>query len=102
MEYRLASHTQGSTFIEQSEKPDRPAAPPVRKAVPRPKPRPPVRRENMCRAVADYTVPVYEDSGISLEENEEYEVLEKADSGWWFVKKDGVEGWAPSSFLESL
>ena len=91
-----------STFIEKSEKPDRPL-PPIRKpTVSRPKPLPPVRKENTCRAVADYSIPVYEDSGINLIENEIYEILERSDSGWWFVKKDREEGWAPSSFLESL
>lgn len=93
-----------STFIEKSEKPNRPV-PPVKKPVsiaPRPKPRPPVCRENMCRAVADYSTPVYEDSGINLIENEEYEILEKSDNGWWFIKQGTTEGWAPSSFLEDL
>ena len=85
-----------STFIDKSDKPDRPAPPPVRS---KPRPPPPVKKDKMCRAVADY---VTEDSEINLMENEEYEVLEKADNGWWFVKKGGDEGWAPSSFLESL
>ena len=84
-----------STFIDKTDKPDRPAPPPVR-SKPRP---PPVKKDNMCRAVAEY---VTEDSEIDLMENEEYEVLEKADNGWWFVKKGSAEGWAPSSFLESL
>ncbi len=91
-----------STFIEKSEKPDRPL-PPIKKPVAgRPKPPPPVRKDNMCRAIAEYTIPVYEDSGINLVENELYEILERSDSGWWFLKKDREEGWAPSSFLEPL
>ena len=41
-----------------------------------------------------------EESGeVSLEEGEEVEVLQKQSSGWWYVKNDFCEGWAPSSFL---
>ena len=41
-----------------------------------------------------------EESGeVSLEEGEEVEVLQKEPSGWWYVKNDFCEGWAPSAFL---
>lgn len=41
-----------------------------------------------------------EESGeVSLEEGEEVEVLQKESSGWWYVKNDFCEGWAPSAFL---
>ena len=41
-----------------------------------------------------------EESGeVSLEEGEEVEVLQKESSGWWYVKTDFCEGWAPSAFL---
>ena len=93
-----------STFIEMtSAKPERPSLP-VKKPTPvsRPKPTPPVRKDNMYRAVADYTTPVYEDSGVNLVEDGIYEVLEKSDGGWWFVKIGDQEGWAPSSFLEPV
>ena len=41
-----------------------------------------------------------EESGeVSLEEGEEVNVLQKASSGWWYVKNDFCEGWAPSAFL---
>lgn len=36
---------------------------------------------------------------VSLEEGEEVEVLEKETTGWWYVKNDFCEGWAPSAFL---
>lgn len=43
-----------------------------------------------------------EESGeVSLEEGEEVEVLQKESSGWWYVKSDFCEGWAPSAFLAS-
>lgn len=28
------------------------------------------------------------------------ELVEKEDNGWWLVKKNGVEGWAPYNYLE--
>ena len=41
-----------------------------------------------------------EESGeVSLEEGEEVDVLKKGSSGWWYVKNDFCEGWAPSAFL---
>jgi len=41
-----------------------------------------------------------EESGeVSVEEGEEVEVLQKESSGWWYVKNDFCEGWAPSAFL---
>ena len=36
---------------------------------------------------------------VSLEEGEEVDVLQKESSGWWYVKNDFCEGWAPSAFL---
>lgn len=87
-----------STFIERSQvssKPDRPKPP-----QPSGQPRQKTRSENSYRAVGDYTIPVNEDSGINLVAGMIYEVIEKTDGGWWFVKHDGQEGWAPSSFLE--
>ena len=44
---------------------------------------------------------IAEESGeVSLEEGEEVEVLQKEPSGWWYIKNDFCEGWAPSAFLE--
>ena len=41
-----------------------------------------------------------EESGeVSLEKGEEVDVLQKESSGWWYVKNDFCEGWAPSAFL---
>lgn len=36
---------------------------------------------------------------VVLEEGEEVEVLLKEASGWWFVKSEVSEGWAPCAFL---
>ena len=40
-----------------------------------------------------------ESGEVSLEEGEEVDVLQKVPSGWWYVKSDFYEGWAPSAFL---
>ncbi|KAM9326250.1 SH3 and PX domain-containing protein 2A [Gastrophryne carolinensis] len=40
------------------------------------------------------------DSEISFPAGAKVEVLEKQDSGWWYIKYKDSEGWAPSHFLE--
>lgn len=37
---------------------------------------------------------------MTLKKDDLVELVEKDDNGWWLVKKDGVEGWAPSNYLE--
>ena len=37
---------------------------------------------------------------VSLVKDDLVELVEKDDNGWWLVKKDGVEGWAPSNYLD--
>ena len=37
---------------------------------------------------------------MSLKKDDLVEVIEKEDNGWWLVKKNGVEGWAPNNYLE--
>lgn len=37
---------------------------------------------------------------MSLQKDDVVELVEKDDNGWWLVKKDGVEGWAPNNYLE--
>jgi hypothetical protein len=36
---------------------------------------------------------------ISLKEGALVKVLEKSNSGWWYVQSCGAEGWAPSTYL---
>lgn len=36
---------------------------------------------------------------MSLTKDDVVEVVEKTDNGWWLVKKNGVEGWAPNNYL---
>ena len=37
---------------------------------------------------------------MSLSKDDVVELVEKDDNGWWLVKKDGIEAWAPSNYLE--
>lgn len=37
---------------------------------------------------------------ISLKKDDTVELVEKDDNGWWLVRKDGQEGWAPNNYLE--
>jgi myosin-1 len=37
---------------------------------------------------------------MSLKKDDVVELIEKDDNGWWLVKMNGVEGWAPNNYLE--
>ncbi|PBL00633.1 hypothetical protein ARMGADRAFT_1042871 [Armillaria gallica] len=75
-----------------------PPAPPRNVAPPPPPPPPP----------AAPAVPMYrakfafdgQEGEMSLKKDDLVELVEKDDNGWWLVKKDGVEGWAPYNYLE--
>ncbi|XP_071793014.1 SH3 and PX domain-containing protein 2A-like isoform X2 [Asterias amurensis] len=43
-----------------------------------------------------------DEDGFSFEEGAKVEVIQEDDSGWWLVRIDDVEGWAPSTYLEKL
>ncbi|KAL2086742.1 hypothetical protein ACEWY4_017801 [Coilia grayii] len=43
-----------------------------------------------------------QDSEISFPAGVEVEVLERQESGWWFIRWGHEEGWAPTYFLEPL
>lgn len=43
-----------------------------------------------------------EETGISFTPGFTAEVLEKDPCGWWFVRINNEEGWAPSTFLEKI
>lgn len=93
-------------------KPDRPVRPQI---APRPKfPTPDVTRSPsnvqtnvtgknkiICRAVESFDSTDRE--SLSFRKGAEFEFLEDSGSGWWLVKaKDGQEGWAPASYLETV
>ncbi|EIW86978.1 myosin class I heavy chain [Coniophora puteana RWD-64-598 SS2] len=37
---------------------------------------------------------------MNLKKDDIVELVEKDNNGWWLVKKDGQEGWAPNNYLE--
>ncbi|KAI5120855.1 hypothetical protein M0805_007042 [Coniferiporia weirii] len=75
---------------------------------PPPPPPPPGRPAAPPPPPAEPEVPMYkskfafegQEGEMSLQKEDLVELVEKDDNGWWLVKKDGVEGWAPSNYLE--
>ncbi|XP_064601664.1 SH3 and PX domain-containing protein 2A-like [Liolophura sinensis] len=46
---------------------------------------------------------VAENTGeINLRQGDRVSVVQTDDSGWWLVESEGVEGWAPASYLDSV
>ncbi|KAF8560099.1 myosin class I heavy chain [Imleria badia] len=41
-----------------------------------------------------------QETEMSLQKDDIVELVEKDNNGWWLVKKDGEEGWAPNNYLE--
>uniref|UniRef100_A0A8C2URM9 SH3 and PX domain-containing protein 2A n=1 Tax=Chinchilla lanigera TaxID=34839 RepID=A0A8C2URM9_CHILA len=62
----------------------------------------PPRKEGEGPATAYVTCSAYQkvqDSEISFPAGAEVQVLEKLESGWWYVRFGELEGWAPSHYL---
>lgn len=57
------------------------------------------RSPNKTKYVAVSSFRGEEKGEASLEEGEEFDVLQKENSGWWYIKNEFSEGWAPSAFL---
>ena len=84
--------------------PGRPQPP---KVGPAKRPPPPVVRLSAApkpKTPLYITVATYSSSGddscLSFDEGAEVEVIEKNNDGWWFVKINNEEGWAPSTYIE--
>ncbi|KAJ3895171.1 P-loop containing nucleoside triphosphate hydrolase protein [Lentinula edodes] len=77
----------------------RTAPAPSRASVPPPPPPPPVHpAAELYKAKYAFNG---EEGEMSLKKDDIVEVISKeGDNGWWLVKKDGVEGWAPINYLE--
>lgn len=71
-------------------------APPTRNSVPPP---PPPREPEAELYKAKFAFDGQEGE-ISLKKDDTVELVEKDDNGWWLVRKDGQEGWAPNNYLE--
>ena len=52
------------------------------------------------QAIASYRASA--DDKIDLYEGDKVQVIRKSKGGWWFVKIDDEEGWAPSNYLEPI
>ncbi|KAG6813218.1 class II myosin [Tricholoma furcatifolium] len=82
--------------------PPAPAAPRSNAAPPPPPP------PHAPAAPAKPAVPTYrakfafegQEGEMSLAKDDVVELVEKDDNGWWLVKRNGVEGWAPHNYLE--
>ena len=51
------------------------------------------------------TIGAYEssdESGISFKENANVVVVERSESGWWYIRIGPDEGWAPSTYLKPI
>ncbi|KAJ3929553.1 MAG: myosin-1 [Lentinula lateritia] len=79
----------------------RTAPAPSRASVPPPPPPPPVHpAAELFKAKYAFNG---EEGEMSLKKDDIVEVISKeGDNGWWLVKKDGVEGWAPINYLEPV
>jgi len=73
-------------------------APPTRNSVP-PSPPPPPKEPEAELYKAKFAFEGQEGE-ISLKKDDIVELVEKDDNGWWLVRKDGQEGWAPNNYLE--
>ena len=70
-----------------------PPPPPSRAPVPPPPAEPDVE---LYKAKFDFEG---QEGEMSLTKDDLVEVVEKTDNGWWLVKKNGTEGWAPNNYL---
>ncbi|KAM6941056.1 SH3 and PX domain-containing protein 2A isoform 2-T3 [Lycodopsis pacificus] len=59
-----------------------------------------VEGPNLYRSLDAYKK--VQDSEISFPAGVEVEVLEKQESGWWYIRWGSEEGWAPSYYLEPV
>lgn len=69
--------------------------PPTRNSVPPPPPKEPEAELYKAKFAFDG-----QEGEISLKKDDTVELVEKDDNGWWLVRKDGQEGWAPNNYLE--
>lgn len=78
--------------------PPAPAAPEAPPAPVAPAPAAAAPRLPLYRALYDFVTS--EAGELPLAKGDVVELEDKEGSGWWLVKKDGVEGWAPAEYLE--
>jgi myosin-1 len=74
-----------------------PPPPPAQAATPPPPP-PPAPATPQYKAI--YPFQSQEAGEIAFEKGDLLEIVEKDENGWWLARKDGIEGWVPSNYLE--
>ncbi|KAJ6621066.1 P-loop containing nucleoside triphosphate hydrolase protein [Mycena sp. CBHHK59/15] len=84
-----------ATVVKPAAKRSSVAAPPPPPPPPPPAPSKPA--VPMYRAKFEFAG---EDGEMSLAKDDVVELIEQDDNGWWLVKKDGVQAWAPNNYLE--
>ncbi|EKM84062.1 hypothetical protein AGABI1DRAFT_117513 [Agaricus bisporus var. burnettii JB137-S8] len=82
---KQATSTAGSTVPRAPPPPPRAVAPPAEPETP------------MYKAKYAFEG---QEGEMSLQKDDLVELVQKDDNGWWLVKKDGAEGWAPNNYLE--
>ncbi|KAL4070693.1 myosin class I heavy chain [Scleroderma citrinum] len=73
---------------------------PVHVKNPPPPPPPPAQEEPDAELYRAKFVFEGQDGEMSLKKDDVVELVEKDANGWWLVRKDGTEGWAPNNYLE--
>jgi len=81
---------------------DKPAPPPKPEAgakkAPPPPPPPAAAGEPTATTLFDY-LPGDQDGMLNLHKGDVCDVLNKEDSEWWLVKRGGIEGWVPATYV---
>ncbi|EKM61602.1 uncharacterized protein PHACADRAFT_248292 [Phanerochaete carnosa HHB-10118-sp] len=75
------------------------APPPPPRAAALPPPPPPEPDVELYKAKFAFDG---QEGEMALKKDDIVELVEKDDNGWWLVKKDGKEGWAPNNYLELM
>jgi myosin-1 len=74
-------------------------APPAAVTTPPPPPPPPAQ-SSAPQYKAIYPFQSQQEGEIAIEAGDILEIIEKDENGWWLARKNGVEGWVPSNYLE--
>lgn len=77
-----------------------PSPPPAAAAAAAPPPPPPPAAPSAPQYKAIYPFKSQEAGEIEFEKGDLLEIIEKDENGWWMARKDSIEGWVPSNYLE--
>ncbi|CEP08315.1 hypothetical protein [Parasitella parasitica] len=80
--------------------PPAPAAAAAANNAPLPPPPPPPPASSLPQYKAIYPFASQNAGEIAFEKGDLLEITEKDENGWWLARKNGIEGWVPSNYLE--